>query len=58
MGFAKYAEDNEEILLERVRNRPYELRVNLILADNADIANRKAEKGYSTELDWRYYRGN
>lgn len=43
MGFAKYAEDNEEIMLERIRNRSYELRYGIRPLDNVKKQERRNE---------------
>lgn len=43
MGFAKYAEDNEEIMLERIRNRSYELHYGLRTMENAKQQDRRNE---------------
>ncbi len=41
MGFAKYAEDNEEIMLERISSRPYYWWDSVSLDVYTDPANRK-----------------
>lgn len=46
MGFAKYAEDNEEIMLERIRNRPYEWFVSSRPDERTVQAYRKADAPY------------